>query len=222
MAIGSGIFLATVVLALGCLYRITSPRWSRRKRRPKTALKADRFQILGVILVVLGAAAYGWIAWRPQKQTQYADLRLGMTMAEVKYVKGDPSYVLEISEPNGLPPLSKSHHLVIPVRELETSQRVEEYFSWSFDLGEPGSRIDVDFDNSTKRLIRIGCFSKSRSSCPAIFGLQGDTSEDQIVSRLGKPDKETIEGVTKKLEYTNLHVWFVIEERKIYMLGLVE
>ena len=242
MSIGSGIFLGALLFTIVYLYKITRDRWNWRKvaRRSLIALvSALALVALGVISVVV----YERIPDTPQKQTGYADLRLGMTMAEVKYAKGYPTGVLEnpgketgdLLKPNAAmsdpPPFDPSkpfirepapptgYRVVLPTKALKNAQRVEDYRSWEYEQAD--HRIDVDFDAATGMLREIACFSRHTMNCPPLLGIQDGTSEDILVQKLGKPSNQKIDGVTKKINYSDLGVWFNLEQRKVYMIGVV-
>src|SRR5258707_14457337 len=94
MSLGFGIFLSALVFALLYLYQITRDRWnwSRVGRRSLVALGVVlAVAALGVVCIFVFEA----IRNAPHQQTGYADLRLGMTMSEVKYVKGYPPNVVD-------------------------------------------------------------------------------------------------------------------------------
>src|SRR5712671_3172722 len=94
MSVGSAIFLAALVFALLYLYKITSDRWNWWKI-VRWSLVAAASVLALLALGMAGVLVYEKIGDKPQKRMAYADLRLGMTMAEVKYVKGYPTDVLE-------------------------------------------------------------------------------------------------------------------------------
>jgi hypothetical protein len=82
-------------------------------------------------LGLAGVLVYEKIGDKPRKQTAYADLRLGMTMAEVKYVKGYPTDVLENpgKENGDIPKPPTRYRIVLPTKALKSEQHVEDYRS---------------------------------------------------------------------------------------------
>ena len=78
-------------------------------------------------LSLAGVLVYKKVVNEPQKQTGYADLRLGMTMAEVKYLKGYPTDVLENPEKQKD---TDRYRIVLPIKNLKPDQHVEDYESW--------------------------------------------------------------------------------------------
>ena len=112
-----------------------------------------------------GTFLYLKIVNAPTKQTEYADLRLGMTMGEAKYAKGYPSDVLG-SDRNEL-----GDRMVIRTDQLKDNQRLEDFNSWQFDTPAWPSRIDLEFDPTTKLLVEIGCYSEGNMVCKPLLGL---------------------------------------------------
>ncbi|MGD9769700.1 MAG: hypothetical protein AB7U62_18860, partial [Pseudolabrys sp.] len=90
MDLGTGIFLSSVVLAVVILYGITKDRWSWRRIVKRTALVLLCLVILGTVVGV-GISYWPQIPQKPERQTTYAGLRLGMTQDEVLYGKGYPT-----------------------------------------------------------------------------------------------------------------------------------
>jgi hypothetical protein len=70
-------------------------------------------------------------------------------------------------------------------------------------------------------LREITCFSRNTMNCLPLLGIQDGTSEDTLVEKLGNPNNQKIDGVTKKMDYSNLGAWFYLEKRKVYMMGVV-
>jgi hypothetical protein len=58
-------------------------------------------------------------------------------------------------------------------------------------------------------------------NCPPLLGIQDGTSEDTLVEKLGNPSDQKIDGITKKIGYSDLGAWFYLEKRKVYMIGVV-
>lgn len=102
MSLGLGIFLSSAVFAVLLLYWITRDRWRWRfiARWIAKALGA-----LVVLAVLAGGAFYFYLEYKdmPRRQDTYEGLKLGATMAEVRYLKGDPSSVLAPEVSAGIP-----------------------------------------------------------------------------------------------------------------------
>jgi hypothetical protein len=217
MSIGSGIFFSALIFAIVYLYKITRDRldWRKVARRSLIGFASIiAFVALGLSIMFV----YENIQEIPHRATAYADLRLGMSMAEVKYVKGYPTDVLEnLGEESGD---TKGFRRVIAVTELKNGQKVEHYATWEYAQTDQKHRIEVDFDN-IGTLNQIACFSQDTTNCPILFGIRDGTSENALLEKLGNPTNEEIDGVTKRIEYQQLGAWFYLEKKKVYMIGVV-
>ena len=145
-----------------------------------------------------------------------------MTMAEVKYVKGYPTDVLEnpgtkVADAPNLPSL---YRLVLPTKEFEKDQRVEDYSSWQYEQPDGKNRIDVDFGAPGGTVKGIACFSTGTTNCPVLLGIRDGTSEEVVVEKLGTPSRAQIDDVTKKIECDSFNTRFYLKKRKVYFLGV--
>jgi hypothetical protein len=212
MSLGTGIFLSALLLWLLYLYKITRDRWNWQRAAWRTLIA------FGVVIAVAALGAVGVFIFEeignvPHLQTGYADLRLGMTMAEVKYVKGFPLNVVDKNDINKWGDWS-----VINTKDLK-GQRVEDFAMWSYDQNDR-TRIDIHFDPKKGTVKAIGCFSNGVMECPPLVGIQDGTTEDVVLKALGKPSHEQIDGVTKKMEFENLRIWIYLKQSKVYMIGV--
>jgi hypothetical protein len=160
---------------------------------------------------------YLWEQFPPgvSKQLEYAGVRLGMNMKEVKYIKGFPNNVAQNETEGAWKGFARR---VISADSLEAGKSVDDYEYWSYD--GYNYRIDLQFDKS-KRVLTIFCYSSdSVYRCPAIAGIEDGYSEQQLLSRFGPPDTSSIDGVTKIVRYTKVGVIFYLTKEKIYMLGI--
>src|ERR1700732_4366617 len=124
MTVGLGIFLSSWIVAAIILYALTRDRW-------------NWYRIILTIFVgamLLGSLAIGIFFLSDRLinilsiQSEYAGLRLHMTMDEVKYVNGVPDAVTEdtvVSEGE-----MKGFYRVIETTKFEKEQKVEDYHDW--------------------------------------------------------------------------------------------
>src|SRR5713226_1256429 len=90
MTLGTGIFLAALVVSATLLFGFTRDRvsWGR-------ALKRLFFGAVGLAAIgAISVVGYQWYQDRPTRQVSYCDLSLGMLDSEVLYVKGTPQELL--------------------------------------------------------------------------------------------------------------------------------
>jgi hypothetical protein len=212
MSIGSGIFLAALVIAVVLLYGITKDRWGWRKIVRRTAVALLALIALGGLTF---SASYLWDRLPASIQTDYAGLRLGMDQNEVRYIKGHPPTVFGEEEMEG----DQKWRKVVQTKDLLKGERVEDYAEWSYDIA--GGRLDVEFNPAKTAIIVISCYSTDRlKRCPPVVGLYDGDAEQEVVRKLGKPDKARISGVTKSLYYSKLGLFFNLEREQVYMLGI--
>jgi hypothetical protein len=215
MSIGLAIFLSSLVFALVALYGITRDRWGWRKIVRRATLALLFILALGV-LTFAGVHIWDRIPTSIPKQTAYAGLRIGMPHDEVKYVKGYPPKVYGEAATEGD---WKGSQPVIETKTLEKDKRVEDYVDWSYDI--EGGRIDVEFDPTKTGIIVIRCYSADKlRRCPSILGISDGDTEQEVIRKFGKPEKSSIEGVSKSLYYTKAGIYFVLVKEQVYMLGI--
>ena len=124
MSLGDALVLASVIFAPIYLYKITRDRWNWKRG-------VRRF-LQGFFLVITLGCLLWWSIEKINdisRQTEYADLRLGMTMAEARYSKGVPDNVYK-EETEGE---WKNSYQVIRVSDLK-GQRAEDFKHWSYSL----------------------------------------------------------------------------------------
>lgn len=91
MTIGVGIFLSAVLLSIVILFVATRDRWNWR-RLAKWVIGAPM-----LLIALLFAGLWGYSKYEdiPRAQTEYWDIKLDATQADVKFLKGEPSEVIE-------------------------------------------------------------------------------------------------------------------------------
>jgi hypothetical protein len=111
---------------------------------------------VAIVLVIVALAAVGIVVYDkashwPTKQSEYADLSLGMPMNEVKYVKGYPTYVLEDPPPEtAIDSPIWGYRILRETKDLKDGQHVEDYTAWEYEVPSQ-TRIDVEFDKAIRR-----------------------------------------------------------------------
>lgn len=175
--------------------------------------------ILLIMACMGGTFFYETVSNNAQTQTTYLDLKLGMTMAEVEYVKGPPASVTQNPEDIKNDPF-KDFKPAIYTKDLQGDQNIEHFREWSYELDQQGTRMDVSFDEKTKTLNSISCYSQGSGNCAVVLGIQDGTREDEVLKKLGNPSSENMSGTTKMIAYDRLGVWFYLSRMKVYMLGV--
>lgn len=214
MELGTGIFLSALVIAVVMLYSATKDRWKWRRLVKRTLLV-----ILGLLLV--GSAAgvstyyYQQIPSAVVQQTEYAGLRLGMTVDEVLYVKGEPTSVVTDEEVTD--PKYKGFYRVVATKEIEAGKSVRDFRYWSYAL--PYRNLNVRFNNERTAVVAIHCYSEDRlGRCPSIAGIDDGDSESQVLAKLGRNPRSSIDGVTKTMLYPELGIKLQLTKEEVYAL----
>jgi len=213
MSVGLGIFLSTVVIALVLFYRFTQDRLNWKKIIRSIGLALGSLMLMGAIIGT-GIFVYNTVKSTPSKQFGYFDLKIGMSMPEVQYVKGDPTNVLEAEIKDG-------GQAVVPVNALKQGDKIENYWFWAYELND-GLRLDVVFDKKTKRLLEIACYSRGANECPPLLGISDGTNEDDLVAKLGHPTREKMDGSAKVMDYDKLGAHFYLTKKQVYMMTVAE
>ena len=209
MPIGLTIFLTALIFGVVLLYGITREglKWAPSSRRIALGVAAT-ILIAGVVFSIrLNFQKIGNPFWR---QTTYTDLILGMTMADVRYVKGNPKYLR-----SGNPFYDLATGFT-PTRGMSDA-KIDAFIRWYY---ENSQQIEINFNPSTRRLESIGCEPTRSGRCPLLFGVRDGATEATVINRLGKPSGLEIENGTKTIAYDNLGVWFSLENGKITGLGI--
>ena len=167
------------------------------------------------LIAVVAGGIYAWsrFAVLVFKQTEYAGLRLEMTMAETKYVKGVPTNVLEVEQAGQW----QGWKTTIAINELEKGKKIEDYNEWSYE--GIGHRIALFFEKN--KLIAIECYSEDRlGRCPALVGIRDGDSEQELFRKFGHRNTISIHGFIKMVRYPNVGAVFYLTQEAVYMLGI--
>ena len=216
MTIGTAIFLSAAMFALVALFALTRDRLNWRR-----IAKAGLFLIAFVGLCTAAWTAYLQWPERLRPVTEYFGARLGMPMKEITYIKGYPTNVYEAEPaPATLNLPSGSWERVVPVKEIPEGKTIRDYMEWSWE--EPHYRLDITFNKEDGGVMGIQCYSKDQSdfeSCEPLLGILVGSTEQGLKEKLGTPSHETIDGVTKRIQYDSLNAVFWLVQQKVYMMG---
>lgn len=215
MSIGFGITLAAIIISLTLLYI------NKREdiELPKLlSLRKFVFIILSVTLAILAAYfLYIWIFNMPKKQNSYESIKLGMSMKEVQYIKGQPKYIIKEKLP-----LTDYRPTEDP-NKLDEKNNIFNYPNWVFDID--GKYINTDFDKPNGKIVAISCSipptqkysDKGGAGCDPLSGITIGTSEDALKKRLGAPDDEKF-SENKEIIFKKFNATFILSKQKVFYI----
>ncbi len=176
--------------------------------------------IIGIVTLCIIIGSSVWIYFlyvnHITPQIFYYDIKLGMSKAEVLYIKGIPNSVLDEAKDKKL----KGFKLIIPTKEIEKNKTFRDFNYWEYELSSYRSEdITISFDQSTGKVIKISCYSNGYS-CTSILGIYTGTLEEKIIDKLGKPENSELTGINKKLSYPSINLFFYLEKQKVYKYNM--
>jgi hypothetical protein len=151
------------------------------------------------------------------RQTSYAGLTLGMNMAKVEYVKGEPDYVSYL---NGQAE-SDTGALRLESKDIDEAT-IRKHFDWEY--GKPygdAAGIEIEFDPNTRQLTKIGCYDlKAAGNCPSLAGISEGMTEDEVIEKLGMPSTRIGRKGNATITYGCLGVFFSVIGNRVVALGI--
>ena len=208
MLLRLSIFLFTLSISILILHYWRGEFWGWSSNSKRLALLTSVAFAL-IFFTILGLALFENDS---KKQSEYLDLALGMTKAEVIYIKGTPTNVSNIAIGDG-------DKKVVKTESIEGGLRIEDFNYWKYN-GDKEQHIDVVFDKDGREVIGIGCYSRSRRSCPSILSISTGSSEEDVLRRLGEPDTEDITNGVKTMSYKDSNVLVNLKQEKVYFIGI--
>lgn len=215
MSLGSGIFLSTLIIVVFMTFRYIGERSNLKKILKNLAIWVSG----GICAIALLIWGYDYYQNFPAKQTTYYGISIGMSKPDVGYVMGEATQVGEMSKD----PKFKGWYMITNPKEIPGGKNIFNYDHWEYGPSDFEPRIDVNFDQKTQKVIEISCYSRyDKGNCESILGISTGTSEENIVEKLGKPNKEKIYGpnggLTKTLLYQHLNLKLHLEKKAVYSL----
>jgi hypothetical protein len=177
-----------------------------------------------------------WVSFQSDLTT-YHGATIGMTKIDAQYALDTPQTVQgpemqaedgwKTSTPLRVNPAEENRAIPDGYDPIPTGKSAMDYDSWHF-WNERGS-FDVDFNAKSHRLESIACYSDKPTACDPLFGIGLGTREDEILDRLGKPDKQEISGgdmikwgaeqfptqVAKTMDYNRLGLHLVLAKKTV-------
>lgn len=204
---------------------ISDPRKTRRGFRGGVLL---RIVTVAAVLSLLIWAGLKVSAYREftRDLTTYQSVGLGHSMDQIKYALGYPPFVLgPLTQDDKWEGSFQSVYQTDgkdPKNAMPEGKKVEDFLDWQYQ--ETDHRIDLTFAAETKQISEIGCYVNSSVTgdtpqhCPPLFGIDSNSSEDDVLAALGPPDVEKFTGPSKSLRYDELGLEVTLSKRRVYML----
>jgi hypothetical protein len=182
-----GILLVAAMLAL---YFFTRKKWDWNSYAGSLAIAFSA-------LLIIPLGMFAWVSFENRLQTQnsFADIELGATTVDVKFLKGEPVFKIE---------------------------RPDQKMLWRYqDKINPGNLIDVIFQNGKVKELS---FTGPCQYCEKVNGFGIDTPYDEIVKRFGKPGEKIISAdeLEQRLNYPEYNSFFVLKEGKVIRQGIYQ
>jgi hypothetical protein len=219
MSVGTGIFLGLASLSFVLLFTQTRETRAWRSLPKVVGFVVGTLFLLG--LLWFGSTALnGYLHSRPHRVTTYSEITLGYSKTDVLYTKGNPSDVLVDDAPGDFP-----GRLKIEVSAIPKGKRPSDYQYWDYEPPDAG-RLDVDYSPTSQRVVRIFCYSTNMNGplryCPELLGVSAGATEDDILTRLGKPTSSDLDepSLVKILRYRQWNVAYYLERRRVYALEI--
>ncbi len=177
-------------------------------------------------VAIIFVLALGWVKGkeyfdnRPYRAFRYAEISIGDAQKEVLYVLGPPPHFIDPAPPINDGNSFSKFGRVVDGKKPEEKVTYLDSREWLYTGSQ--RRTDVVFDKPKGRVTSIACFSESSYSCPALFGIQDGSGEDDVLSQLGTPASEEIDGVTKTARYPQYNLTLYLAKRRVYMLKVSE
>jgi len=203
------------------------PGADENRKPPKTS-KRTKLTIVCLLILAAGVLAYSvhiavqYRAFRNQLSA-VQDIHVGDIRNEVKYRLGFPTFVLRPPEKTdwGWPQrILKVDGDRNDQNSMPPTKTVDDYNWWQFD--DANSRISLTIEFNESGIVEsIELYSKANNlrAWGPIAGIYCGDSEKEIL-RLGVPTKQSLDGVTKTIEYQDLGLIVTLTKGKAYMIKL--
>jgi hypothetical protein len=112
---------------------------------------------------------------------------------------------------------------VIELNAIEKGKSVRDYDDWVYDVhGDNQVDLIVHFDKAA--VVSIECITHGDGTrvgrCPSIAGIADGSSEQDVLAKFGSPDQVGLDGVTKRIRYPKLGIFFLLTKQRVYIVGV--
>jgi hypothetical protein len=177
------------------------------------------------ILSILGLGTFlllasGYANFRTST-LQANGIRLSDSRPEVMYRLGVPTYVLDDDASTDKWMLMYQVDGTDPVNRMPEGTKVEDYREWEYDEAPDRStpRFQVTFDEQGNVEALTWISTDYGASWGPVARVRSGDSEEKLRS-LGVPTKESIDGVSKRMEFADLGLAFTLTKGRVYMVEI--
>ena len=105
---------------------------------------------------------------------------------------------------------------------MPSGTKIEDYNEWVYEQKNSFNRFEIEFD-STGNVKIISCYSKNMnfSDWGPIAGIYSGDNEEKIL-KLGKPTFDTIEDVTRIVDYSDIGIKYYLSKGQVYMAKMYQ
>jgi len=172
-------------------------------------------------------------------QKSYQSIQLEKSTEEVIYEKGRPTFVyLEITDKNDprvpnfikeIEPFTTYLHGISDEELKANNNQYKNYDVWVYNNG--ASNIGLFFDKNGKvkeiscydvndtKIEQIEKWNELQKNC-LIYGITIHSTEEDVIKKIGEPDKVTFEDTVKTIDYKKLNLQLRLEKKIVYSISL--
>jgi len=192
VSIGDGIFLSAVLLSIVGLFAATKDRWNW-KRIAKWGLALP---LGGMALLLGGIWGYSVYEGRPVPMDEFEGIKLTSTLADVKFLKGDP------------------------IAKHSNDER------WVYDVHTGSSQPEdavliVQFRDAKVRHVTYWANERQIVN-PYLLGFTVGSEYDQVLKRIGPPSHTSTsqDGLNRLLSFDKYRAFFEFERGRVRTYGI--
>lgn len=155
-------------------------------------------------------------------------VRLNQSRAEVMYRLGSPSMVLGAPEEIVIDGKVVGHDrpaLYVEGKQgdqntMPAGRDVKNYTAWVYSPDKLGTDLIVEFDKAGL-VEALTCTARGDNifACGPVAGIWNTDTEEKVL-KLGKPTLDSVDGVTKTIEYADIGVRYYLTKGEAYSLTL--
>ena len=150
-------------------------------------------------------------------------VHLGDSHAEVKYRLGFPQEVFDPKDTNnefGDPRLYFVFESAHDQNEMPTNTSVEDYGAWVYEETNNSVRLTVEFSASgLVQSLNLYSDNSNADGWGPVAGLYSGDSENKVL-KLGPPSQQSLDGVSKTIEYRDIGVIVTLTKGRAYMITI--